>query len=309
MTTRILKSAAALMLVCVLMFSLTGCEKLDYRKAIDLYNAGRFDEAAELFSALDGYENSGEMQTLCRYWAAITLAENGNHAEALPRFLKLGDYEDSAQRATECTYQIAIAAFIEGNYTDAENHFLKAPDYRQTPEYLRKINWQKFFDAVESAGEDGIQTGTSEGMELQVIAKEGEPDQLSFFVSHSKNMGYAFYDDLTLTLTRDSLDAEFTAKSTFTMNYPDGQIGTEQIASGKVDISVCTADTALKADTFQMTGTDNLGNTITTDDPTEMLMGEDMAQNLKDMLTVLPTLLDTFGVPVTLQDIGFAAKS
>lgn len=308
MKTHILRSAAALMLVCVLMLSMTGCEKLDYRKAIDLYNSGRFDEAAEMFAALGDYENSAEMQTLCRYWEAITLAENGKYAEALPRFFKLGDYEDAPQRVTECTYQIAIAAFDAGNFTDAEIHFMEAPDYRQAPEYLRRIHWQNFFDAVVSAGEEGIQTDTSEGMGLQVTAKEGEPDQLIFFVSHTKNMGYAFYDDLTLTLTRDSLDAEFTATSSFTMNYPDGQIGTEQIASGKVDISVCTADTVLKADTFRMTGTDNLGNTINTDDPKEMLMGKDMARNLQNLLTLLPTLLDTFGVPVTLQDIGFAAK-
>ena len=308
MTTRIFKSAAAILLVCVLILSMTGCEKLDYRKAIDLYNAGRFDEAAELFSTLNGYEDSAQMQTLSRYWEAITLAEAGKHTEALPRFQKLGNYEDSAQRAIECTYQIAIADFEAGNYQDAENFFLKVPDYRQTPEYLRQLNWQKFFDAVLRAGEEGIGTGTSEGMHLQVTAKKGEPDQLTFFLSRTKNLGYAFYDDLALTLTRDSLEAEFTAKSTFTMNKETDQMGSEQIASGKVDISACTAGTALKADTFQMTGTDNLGNTINTDDPSDMLMGEDMAQNLHDLLTLLPPLLNSFGVPVTLQDIGFAAN-
>lgn len=301
-----MKKLLAILLVCSLLFSLTGCEKLDYRKAIDLYNQGKYEAAIDAFYELGDYEDSKELFTLSHYWAAISRMEAGKFSEALPRFLKLGDYEDSAQRAVECKYQMAVAEFEAGNYSDARNYFLDVADYKQAPEYLRRINWQALFDAAAAAGEEGIHTGTSEGMQLQIIAKAGEPDQLTFFVSHAKNIGYTFYDDLALTLTRDSLDAEFTAKSTFTMSFNGSQIGTEQIASGQVDISACTADTALKVDTFRMTGTDNLGNAISTEDPADMLMGEDMTQNLKDLLTVLPTLLSNAGISLTLQDIGFA---
>lgn len=307
MKTRIIK-LITLLLVCSLLCSLTGCEKLDYREAIDLYNSGRFDEAAEIFAALGDYEDSANMQTLSQYWAALTLADAGKYEEALPRFLKLGAYEDSPQRVIECTYQLAISEFEAGNYTDAQIHFLEVSDYKQTPEYLRRINWQKLFEAVTGVGEEGIYTGTSEGMELQITAKAGELDQLTFFVSHEKDMGYAFYDDLALTLTRDSLIADFTAKSTFTMDSLGQEVGTTQIASGKVDISTCTADTVLKVDTFQMTGTDNLGNAISTEDPADMLMGGDMAENLRNLLAVTPALLNNAGITLTLQDIGFAAE-
>ena len=39
MKTRFLKSFVCLMLVCALAFAMTGCEDLDYRDAVDLYNA------------------------------------------------------------------------------------------------------------------------------------------------------------------------------------------------------------------------------------------------------------------------------
>lgn len=153
MKTRFLRSAAALVLVCTLAFSLTGCDSLDYRKAIDLYNAGKYDAAAQLFYELGDHENSSALYTRSQYRAAITLAEEGNYAEALPRFIKLGDYEDSAQRVTECNYQIAVAAFEAGNYTDAEIQFQAVADYRQSQEYLRRINWQKLYDALAETGD------------------------------------------------------------------------------------------------------------------------------------------------------------
>lgn len=312
MKTRILKSAAVLMLVCVLAFSLTGCDKLDYREAIDLYNAGKYDAAAELFYQLGDYENSAELLTRSQYWSAITLMEQGNFQEALPRFLKLGDFEDSAQRVTECKYLLAIADFEADALADAEIGFLEIADYKQAPEYLRRITWQKLFDAVASAGAESGGSFTiqkeQDGKLFSVTADMAEPNQLILFVSNSKDMGYSFYDDLTLILTRDSLEATFSANSTFTMDYVDGQIGSEQKASGKVDISTCTAETVLKVDTFQMTSTDNLGATTTSDDPNHILMAEDMAENLTDLLTVIPALLTDSGVELTLQDIGFAAK-
>ena len=123
MKNRFLKSFAVLFLALSLCLSMTGCSEQDYRKAINLYNEEQYDAAATLFSELDGYKNSGELQTLCRYWEAITLMEEGAYSTALPRFIKLGNYEDSAERATECKYQVAIAAFEAGDPANRRKPF------------------------------------------------------------------------------------------------------------------------------------------------------------------------------------------
>lgn len=311
MNTRILRSAAALMLVCVLMLSMTGCEKLDYREAIDLYNQGKFDAAIDAFYELGDYEDSAELFTRSHYWAAITRMEEGNYKEALPRFLKLGDYEDSAQRAIECKYQMAIAEFEAGKYTDAQIYFRDVADYKQTPEYLRRINWQLLFDAVASAGEESGGSFTlqkeQDGKVFSVTADMVEPDQLIFFVSCTEDLGYSFYDDLTLTLSRDSLEATFTASSTFTMELNGSRIGSQQKASGTVNIPTCTGETSLTPESFEKTVTDNQGNTSTSTDPADSLMDDAVAENLADLMAMIPELLAESGITLTLQDIGFSA--
>lgn len=304
MKKKTLSKLLTLVLILSILLSMTGCEALDYRKAVEQYNTGNFDAAAQSFAALGEYEDSRELATLSQYWAAISRMEQGNFSEALPRFVKLGDYEDSVQRATECQYQMAVALFEAGSLSEGEAIFLELGDYKASGEYLRRIRWQKLYDALP---EEGICTQTSEGMELRIVPQKGEPNQLTFFVGRTKDMGYVFYDDLVLTLTRDSLEAEFTAKSTFTMDFRGEEIGSQQAASGKVDISVCTPETNLPVTSYELTATDNQGNTTTSTDPAEVLMADTMSENLAALLSILPTLLETNGITWTLQDIGFYA--
>lgn len=301
MKNRFIKAFSVLLLVLTLCISLTGCDKQTYWTAINLYNAGKYDAAATLFSELDGYKDSGQLQTLCRYWEAITFMEEGAYSTALPRFIKLGNYEDSAERAIECKYQMAIAAFEDGDFQTAESQFLEQPQYRQTQEYLRRINCQKLFDAITEAG--GNLENAQDGTVLRVTT--AEPAQLLFSVSVSKDMGYTFYDDLTLALTRDSLEADFIATGSFDMDYLGEQIGSTQTASGKVNISSCAAGMYLTVDTFQMTVTDNQGNISTSEDPADCLMADDMSENLSVMLARIPQLLNDAGITLTLADIGF----
>ena len=301
MKHKTLSKALALVLILSILLSMTGCEALDYRKAVEQYNLGNFDAAAQSFSALGEYEDSRELAVLSQYWAALTRMEKGKFSEALPLFLELGDYEDSPQRAVECRYQMAVGLFEAGSLSDGEAIFLELGEYKNTAEYLRKIQWQNFYDALPK---DGLCTEPAEGMELRIVPQKGKPNQLTFSVSRTKDMGYVFYDELTLTLTRDSLDAEFIATSTFTMDFHGEEIGSQQTASGTVDISVFTPWEPLPVTSYELTGTDNQGNAITGSD--QVLMADTMAENLNAILTILPSLLESNGIPQTLQDIGFA---
>ena len=288
MRTRICKLAALMLTVCLLM---TGCDKLDYRKAVQYYNARRYDEAIELFYELGEYEDSAALFTASHYWAAVERMEAGNYSEALPRFLKLGDYEDSAERATECKYQLGIQAIEEARYTDAENCFEELGDYRKTADYLRRLEWQKLYDyicanGVDSDGNPVVTYALSD----RTVTFTAEPARILMASVWDKDMGYTFHDSLTLILSPDSSVAEFEAYSTFSMTFGDGTIGSRQTGSGLIDLRSYSPGMALAFDTFSMTVTDNLGQTTTTDDSMESTMDQDMAAHLVDIMDCFSAL-------------------
>ena len=311
MKKRLPRVFLSLTLIFSLCFCLVGCNRQNYRKAIALYNEGQYDAAATLFSQLDGYENSGELQTLSRYWEALTLMGDGEYSQALPRFLKLGDYEDSAARAIECKYQMAITAFETEDYTTAETYFLEAPQYRQASEYLRQITWLKFYEAVVNAGAEtdaGITLQKElDNQLLQVIA--AKPEMLIFAVSSSENHDFRISDSFSLTLERASLEAAFSATGSFAMNFIEGEIGSEQAVSGHVNIATCMPGMSLTPESFQITVTDNLGDTYTSTDPADCLMEDAMVANLSTLLTEIPLLLTESGIEWTLTDIGFSPNT
>lgn len=310
MKTRLQKRAAGLLLLCAFPYFLTGCDNLNYREAVHLYNNQSYDAAADIFYSLGDYEDSAALHTRSQYWAAVDLMEQGEYGLALPRFLKLSGYEDAADRAVECKYQLGIAAFAEGNLDDAECDFRENPDYRQTREYLRQIAWQRLFDAVaafgtESDGSYLLQT-EQDGMTCTVTADPAEPARLIFGISHTKDMGYCFYDDLHLILTRDQTQAAFMGTNTFSMDFGDSQIGSRQEISGTVDITACTAETVLIPEAYEKTVTDNQGGIISSVDLADGQMEDILAENLAALLEAVPELLRTYDIPQTLEDIGFA---
>lgn len=298
---KLLKAVTAVALICVLMVSMTGCDALDYRDAIDLYNAQDYAAAAEIFSALGDYENCPALYTDCQYWMAVSLAQQGNFREALPRFEELGNYENSAQWVTECQYQNAVNAFNENNLGDAEIFFGETMEYKSTGEYLRQIAWQKFFDALVEAP---LQTET-EGKSY-TLAADVAANQLRFYVGAQTDSAFPSHNDLTLTLSRDSLIADFTATDAFSMDFRDDAIGSQQFISGRVDITTCTAETIPLMEVFEKTVQDNQGNTTTDTAPTDAAVTA-VLENFRDMMTVIPVLITEAGFDLTLSDIGFSA--
>ena len=301
------KSFFVILLVCSLTLSMTGCDKLDYRKAIKLYNAGSYEVAADMFYGLEDYEDSKELYTSCQYWIAANLAQQGNYEEALSRFLKLGEYENSAQWVTECKYQLALSAFDEGHFGDAQALFQEIPDYQQAKEYLRQINWQTMFDGICAL--DEAMQAEQNGKSFHIFAPLDDQNapRLVFSVEMSKQEDHLYSDFLTITLSRASTVADFTCGSDFQMAYVDSTIGSTQSGSGRIDITTCTPETVLVLDTFEKAVTDNLGNTTTSADPADSLMTEMLAENLSELLTVIPQLLSDAGITLTLNDIGFSA--
>ena len=313
MKKHIFRSLVLIFLVCTLMLSMTGCDTLDYRRAIELYNAGKFEAAGELFYELGDYEDSPALYKNCQYWTAASLAEAGKYSQALPRFIKLGNYENSAQWVTECNYQLAVAAFNEERWEDACHYFAQTPNYKNTQEYLRRIAWQSLFEEILQKGVDQISASAIEverdGKTYMISAVHcfGDVQDLELEVYQSKNDDFSMIDDLKITLTRDSTVAQFECGSGFGMDYLDSRIGSSQMATGKIDLTTCTPETKLVMETFEMHVEDNQGKITDSTDPADSLMNDAMAENLYDLLITIPELLAENGITVTLQDIGFYA--
>ena len=80
-----------------------------YNSALDLYNAGKYDEAITAFKALNGYKDSAEQITKCetaikdgKYNSALDLYNAGKYDEAITAFNALNGYKDSATQLEKC---------------------------------------------------------------------------------------------------------------------------------------------------------------------------------------------------------------
>lgn len=303
MNTRFTKLLALTLTILMLMTCLTGCQELDYRKAVQLYNARQYDKAIDLFYELGDYEDSAQLFTASHYWAAVERMEDGNYKEALPRLLKLGDYEDAAQRVTECNYQLGIQAFEAGSYNEAEHYFEDLADYRLSADYMRQLGWQKVYDYIlangEEAGGSFVITYPLPDREVTFSVDPNAETRISMICTRAKDMGYTFSDHLVLVLPRESTVAAFEAASDFTMAFGDGNIGSVQTGNGEVDLGNYIPGMLLNYDSFNMTVVDNLGQTTTSEDSTSSTMDQTMTDHLVAIMDCFSALQVIAGAEAT----------
>lgn len=139
------KSIIVLLAVCAL--ALTGCEKLDYNKAVGLYEDGNYEEAKAMFVELGAYEDSAKMITACDYAKAVELFEAEDYDGAITIFETIKDYEDSAEYIDNAEYKkIAIGAKEDSLETFGHNFYHE--DYRRK-EFQSIISVLKEDDSVE----------------------------------------------------------------------------------------------------------------------------------------------------------------
>ena len=124
----------ALLIAAFLIFTKVVVPARKYNAARALMDAGRYEEAIEVFEGLDGYKDSEEMIRQSRegilqqkYDAAMALMEAGKYEEAIAAFTAL-DYGDSAEMVLRCKYEIALALMEDGRYEEAIAAF-SALDY------------------------------------------------------------------------------------------------------------------------------------------------------------------------------------
>ena len=114
-----------------------------YNKALELAEAGQYEEAIAAFEALGDYKDAPaqilltrEAQTEARnaeaYANAAALAEAGQYEEAITAFEALGDYRDSAERLLQARYARAEALVASGESYAAARAFYEIKEYRDS---------------------------------------------------------------------------------------------------------------------------------------------------------------------------------
>ena len=78
-----------------------------YNGAQALLAAGKYQQAAEGFTALGSYRDAADRAKECRYAYAEELLSQGLYTEATAQFKQLGDYSDAKARIQDVRYAAA----------------------------------------------------------------------------------------------------------------------------------------------------------------------------------------------------------
>ena len=84
-----------------------------------LFEEGRFDEAASVYISMNGFSNTADLALESSYQAALAVLESGDYGNAEERFTALGGYRDSRTMVLEARYRMASAAMEGGEYETA----------------------------------------------------------------------------------------------------------------------------------------------------------------------------------------------
>lgn len=118
-----------------------------YKEAMNNYNQGNYELAAEQFSVLEEYKDSSEQYKRCIYAAAKELFEAGKLSEASEKFESVRDYSDSADILGDIYYTQAHEFYESKEYEQAIPLFEKIPGYKDADDLLADSQYQISTDA------------------------------------------------------------------------------------------------------------------------------------------------------------------
>lgn len=299
-----MKRFLAVLLVLGLCLSFAGCDVLDYKDAMDLYEAGQFAEAYDIFSALGDYADSQAMAAICKqkvdYAAAEEFFAAADFRSALPLYTSLEMYKDSPVKAIVCQYEIGLDCIEAGAYEEALSWLEPLGSYEDCPELVLKAKWLWVYDYVKTNG----------GIEHVINAEDAETVRLEAnddgtltlrYTSEGYLLGVPFENEFAMILTQGSDDASYSAHCVSTLvNVID------ETAGGTVSIGGFTANSPIDMESFLQTITDKEGAVTTMEDPDEALMVNTLLLSIRIAISdTLPTLLESTGADITVSEFGF----
>lgn len=121
-----------------------------YNNAVELFESGKYDDAAAAFAEIDGYKDSKEKQNECIYNKAVKLEEDKKFGEAITVYKSLGVYEDCGIRIQSCTYSQAKQEMDNGNYDKAAELFETIFDYGDSSAMISECTYREALKHIEN---------------------------------------------------------------------------------------------------------------------------------------------------------------
>lgn len=179
-----------------------------YETALDLFDGGSYDQAAEIFGELGDYLDSREYALRSGYSAAKILEDNGDFREAARKYEALGEFSDSPERARDCRYSQAEKLISEESYTAALSILQDLDGYKDSEELTKRAysgsgkqlladgKYERALEAFENAGDQASEELVTEaqyGYSAALISAEQYPEALVYLERLS---GYRDSDEL-----------------------------------------------------------------------------------------------------------------
>ena len=143
-----------------------------YAEALELMNAGRYPEAAEAFSSMNGYKDSATGLTESRYRYALRLMDEKRYTDAKEIFEDLGGYQNSAdwlEKIPVFLYNEAVALMEAEDYRSAFELFSETGGIGTTAERMEvcraQIALEDAYNAALSLKNDGKYEEAAEAFE------------------------------------------------------------------------------------------------------------------------------------------------
>ena len=166
-----------------------------YAAAVELYEAGKYEDAIAAFTALDGYKDSAAQIEKCetaikdeKYVAAVELYNSGKYEEAIAAFTALESYNDSVAQIEVCEtaikdekYAAAVELYTAGKYDDAIIAFTAIDKYKDSSELIEKCE-TAFMDEKYAAAVELYNAGKYEEAIAAFTALDGYKDSKAMIV-------------------------------------------------------------------------------------------------------------------------------
>lgn len=133
-----------------------------YKNAQTLFDAGKYDEASEVFEALGTYADSERKVLESKYARALKAIDDQEYAFAITLFEGLGDYSDSYAQARECRYLQAVAVQNSGDFNKAVELYGQLGHYKDSIAHLKDC-FSVLGISIYYANDTSVNAGTDTG--------------------------------------------------------------------------------------------------------------------------------------------------
>ena len=113
----------------------------NYNKAMDLKDSGDYEQAIDILTDLDGYEDSAAQITECKYLNAKQKIDNEDFDTAREILTELGDYKDSKDELNRCDYLDAKKMLADGEYDEAKTAFQALGNYEDSKDLIKECDY------------------------------------------------------------------------------------------------------------------------------------------------------------------------